>query len=81
MEFTGNIIGYASSVVSKMYLCPTRQLTYLITVVGLLLLLYRLGPFMACPTVHSVCHWCDSRSRLVGPSREPSVGAELIRLH
>ena len=41
MEFTGNIFGYASSVVSKMPLCLTRQLAdRLVIVVGLLLLVY-----------------------------------------
>jgi hypothetical protein len=41
MEFTGNVFGYASSVVSKMSLCLTRQLVdRLIIVVGLLLLVY-----------------------------------------
>jgi len=72
MEFTGNIIGYASSVVSKMRLYPGLS-AHDIAVVGLLLLVYRLGPFMAYSTVRSVRHWGDSCSGLVGPSGKPSV--------
>ena len=50
------------------------QLAHDIAVVGLLLLVYRLGPFMAYSIVCSVRHWGDSCSGLVGASGKPSVG-------
>jgi hypothetical protein len=41
MEFTGNVFGYASSVVSNITLSLTRQLAdHVMIVVGLLLLVY-----------------------------------------
>src|SRR5712691_11104828 len=52
----------------------TCQLSHDIAVVGLLLLVYRLGPFMAYSIVRSVRHWGDSCSGLVGPTGKPSVG-------
>lgn len=56
MEFTGNIFGYASSVVRKL----ARVLLYIAdmwTVAGLRLLVHRLELILARTAIHSGCHW------------------------
>ena len=62
MEFTGNIFGYASSVVCVLDSLIFPQLSADPAVDRLLFVLYRIGLVLANTLVHSMCHRSHSRS-------------------
>lgn len=78
MEFTGNIIGYSSSVVRSFLaslLTPTRahHVLYDLVVDRLLLFVHRLGPLVADTPFHTMCNWIYPCHRLPRDAREPKM--------
>jgi hypothetical protein len=62
MEFTGNVAGYATSVVSNLSEHPPFELSWLLSVDRLLLLIPRFASFLADTPLYSMHHWRHPRS-------------------
>lgn len=56
IEFTGNIIGYASSVVCALHGCRVLQLLTAFVVGGLFLLIYLFRLVLEIPFIPPMCH-------------------------
>ena len=81
MEFTGNIFGYASSVVSRLHSCSIMELgANTIVVDRLLLFIHPLGSFMAYPSFYAMCHRGDPHCGMFGYARESSVCCLIIAI-
>lgn len=78
IEFTGNIIGYASSVVcARPSAHGLRSMTSFL-VGGLLLLIYIFRLVLEIPSISSMCHRFHPRPRVVDDARISQVGDSAV---